>query len=308
MNVTTRQFQAFLAVARLGSFTRAAEEIFVTQAGLSLMLKDLEAQVGARLFDRTTRSVHLTAAGEALLPVVRNMLAEWQRATSNIGRLSAEAEQEVTLAATPLIAASVLPRWLEEFQKKHLGVRVQVSDLDRRQILLGIEAGEIDVGLGAFFKPAVGIERQLLATFQMVRLSAKPAGSNARKSRMLPRVPWTALANDRLLPLPADNPIQKLVDGQLRTLGLTPDRHGPSQNIQAIIAMVEAGHGVAALPSFVKPACARYEVAIQTLVEPLVPIDFFAVSKKGRLKTALASTLMDALGKQFRTIAQSTEP
>lgn len=307
MNVTTRQFQAFLAVARLASFTRAAEEIFVTQAGLSPMLKDLEAQVGARLFDRTTRSVHLTAAGEALLPVVRSMLAEWQRATSNISRLSAEAEQEVTLAATPLIAASVLPRWLEEFQKEHPGVRVQVSDLDRRQILLGIEAGEIDVGLGAFFKPAVGIERQLLATFQMIRLSAKPAGSNARKLRM-PRVSWTALANDRLLPLPADNPIQKLVDDQLRTLGLTPDRQGPSQNIQAIIAMVEAGHGVAALPSFVTPACARYEVAIQTLVDPLVPIDFFVVSKKGRLKTALATTLMDALGKQFRKIAQSTEP
>lgn len=308
MNVSTRQFQAFLAVARLASFTRAAEEIFVTQAGLSLMLKDLEAQVGARLFDRTTRSVHLTPAGEALLPVVRNMVAEWQRATSNIGRLSAEAEQEVTLAATPLIAASVLPRWLEEFQKEHPGARVQVSDLDRRQILLGIEAGEIDVGLGAFFKPAVGIERQLLATFQMVRLSAKPAGSTARKPRMLPRVPWTALANDRLLPLPADNPIQKLVDGQLRTQGLTPDRQGASQNIQAIIAMVEAGHGVAALPAFVTPACARYEVAIQTLVDPLVPIDFFVVSKKGRLKTALAATLMDALRKQFREIAQSTEP
>lgn len=306
MNVTTRQFQAFLAVARLASFTRAAEEIFVTQAGLSLMLKDLEAQVGARLFDRTTRSVHLTAAGEALLPVVRNMLAEWQRATSNIGRLSAEAEQKVTLAATPLIAASVLPRWLEEFQKQHPGVRVQVSDLDRRQILHGIEAGEIDLGLGAFFKPAVGIERQLLATFQMVRLSAKQAVSNTRKLRMQPRVSWTTLADDRLLPLPADNPIQKLVDGQLRTLGLTPGRQGPSQNIQAIIAMVEAGHGVATLPAFVTPACARYEVAIQTLVDPLVPIDFFAVSKKGRLKTALAATLMDALGKQFRNIAQST--
>lgn len=308
MNVTTRQLKAFLTVARLASFTRAAEEIFVTQAGLSLMLKDLETQVGARLFDRTTRSVHLTAAGEALLPVVRNMLAEWQRATTNIGRLSAEAEQEVTLAATPLIAASVLPRWLEEFQKEHPAVRVQVSDLDRRQILLGIEAGEIDVGLGAFFKPAVGIERQLLATFQMVRVSPKSHGSKARTPRMLSRVPWTALASDRLLPLPADNPIQKLVDGQLRTLGLAPERQGASQNIQAIIAMVEAGHGVAALPAFVTPACARYEVAIQTLVDPLVPIDFFVVSKKGRLKTALSATLMDALGKQFRKIAQSIDP
>jgi DNA-binding transcriptional LysR family regulator len=68
MNVSTRQLQAFIAIARLGSFTRAAEEVFMTQAGLSLMLKDLEAQVGARLFDRTTRSVRLTVAGETLLP------------------------------------------------------------------------------------------------------------------------------------------------------------------------------------------------------------------------------------------------
>jgi DNA-binding transcriptional LysR family regulator len=100
MNVSTRQLQAFLAIARQSSFTRAAEEIFVTQAGLSLMLKDLEAQVGARLFDRTTRSVRLTPAGEALLPTARRMMADWENATSNVGRLAAEAEQRVSLAAT----------------------------------------------------------------------------------------------------------------------------------------------------------------------------------------------------------------
>ena len=74
MNVTTRQLEAFLAVARLGSITRASEELFLTQAGLSLMLKSLEDQVGARLFDRTTRTVRITPAGESLLPSVRTML------------------------------------------------------------------------------------------------------------------------------------------------------------------------------------------------------------------------------------------
>ncbi|MBT2304689.1 LysR family transcriptional regulator [Variovorax paradoxus] len=307
MNISTRQLQAFLAAARLGSFTRAAEEIFVTQAGLSLMLKDLETQVGARLFDRTTRSVHLTLAGESLLPTVRSMLADWESATSSIGRLSAEAEQQLTLAATPLIAASVLPRWLRDFHQTQPGIRVQISDLDRRHILLGIEAGEIDLGLGAFFKPAAGIERQLLATFQMVRVSARSAVSNGRKSGTGPRVHWSALAGDHLLTLPNDNPIQKLVDAQLRGLNAAPSRSGALQNIQAMIAMVEAGHGVATLPAFVAPACARYEVSMQTLVEPLVPIDFFVVSKKGRQKTALAARLIDALGKHFREIAKSAE-
>src|SRR6476660_4928023 len=117
MNVSTRQLQAFLAIARLGNFTRAAEALFVTQAGLSLMLKDFEAQVGARLFDRTTRSVRLTPAGESLLPTVRRMMADWESATSSVGRLAAEAEQRISLAATPVIASSVLPPWLQLFQR-----------------------------------------------------------------------------------------------------------------------------------------------------------------------------------------------
>ena len=308
MNISTRQLQAFLAIARLGSFTRAAEEIFVTQAGLSLMLKDFETQVGARLFDRTTRSVRLTPAGESLLPTARGMLADWDSATSNIGQLSAAADQQVALAATPLIASSVLPQWLQDFHGAQPGIRVQVSDLDRRQILQGIEAGEVDLGLGAFFKPAAGIERQLLATFPLVRVSAntaRPKTASPRRPGASQRVAWSALASDRLLSLPNDNPIQKLVDAQLRSVGAAPRRSGALQNIQAIIAMVEAGHGVAALPAFVAPACARYNVTVQALVEPVVPIDFFVVSKKGRQKTELASRLIDALGKHFRRIAKA---
>jgi DNA-binding transcriptional LysR family regulator len=71
-----------------------------------------------------------------------------------------------------------------------------------------------------------------------------------------------------------------------------------------MISMVEAGHGVAALPGFVVPACTRYEVTVHTLVEPAVPIEFFAVSMKGRLKTELITDLIDALGAHFRHLAE----
>lgn len=304
MNINIRQLQAFLAVATLGSFTRAAEEIFISQSGLSLMLKDFEAQVGARLFDRTTRSVHLTSAGESLLPTVRSMLADWESATSTIGRLSAEAEQRLTLAATPLIAASVLPRWVQDFHQAQPSIRLQIMDLDRRQILQGVEAGEIDLGLGAFFKPVAGIERQLLATFPMVRVGPRPNSSKVWTSRMGQRLQWSRLAYDHMLTLPNNNPIQKMVDAQLRSLTLSPSRSGALQNIQAIIAMVEAGHGVAVLPAFVVPACARYDVSIQTLTDPVVLIDFFVVSKKGRQKTALAAKLINALGQHFQEVAE----
>ncbi|MFS2101897.1 LysR family transcriptional regulator [Variovorax sp. Varisp85] len=308
MNISTRQLQAFVAIARLGSFTRAAEEIFVTQAGLSLMLKDFEAQAGARLFDRTTRSVRLTPAGESLLPTARSMLADWERATSGIGQLSAAAEQQVSLAATPLIASSVLPHWLQDFRRAQPGIRVNVSDLDRRQILHGIEAGEVDLGLGAFFKPAAGIERQLLATFDLVLVSAGPArlpGRGARRAKVVQRANWSSLAGEYLLALSADNPIQKLVDAQLRSIDISTSRSGPLQNIQAIIAMVEAGHGRAVLPAFVAPACERYSVTLQALADPVVPIEFFAVSRKGRQKTELARKLTSALSRHFSNIANA---
>jgi DNA-binding transcriptional LysR family regulator len=306
MNVSTRQLQAFLAIARLGSFTRAAEEIFVTQAGLSLMLKDLEAQVGARLFDRTTRSVRLTPAGQSLLPTARRMMADWEAATSNVGRLAAEAEQRVSLAATPLIASSVLPLWLQAFHETHPAARVSISDLDRREILLGIEAGELDVGLGAFFRPATGIDRQLLARFDMVlvRAKAKDSRTRGRGFETGRKVKWSALDDQELIVLPNNNPIQKLVDTQLRALEITPRWTAALQNIQAMISMVEAGHGMAALPGFVVPACARYDVTVHTLVEPVVPVEFFAVSMKGRLKTALVSGLVDALGAHFQELAK----
>lgn len=304
MNVSTRQLRAFLAIARLGSFTRAAEEIFVTQAGLSLMLKELETQVGARLFDRTTRSVRLTPAGESLLPTARRMMSEWDSATMNVDRLAAESEQRVSLAATPLIASSVLPPWLKAFHELNPSVRLSMSDLDRRQILLGIESGEVDVGLGAFFKPAAGIERQSLARFNMVRVSATTNASNPLSAPSdIRKVKWSTLAGQELIVFPNDNPIQKMVDGQLRALAINTRSTTTLQNIQAILGMVEAGHGVAVLPGFVVPACTRYNLAVHTLVDPVIAVDFFAVSLKGRLKTALMSKLVDELSSHFRSIA-----
>ena len=303
MNVTTRQLEAFVVVAQLGSITRAAEQVFMTQAGLSLLLKNLEEQVGARLFDRTTRSVRITPAGESLLPAVRAMLGEWDKATSAVGRLAASAEQQLRLAATPLIASSVLPRWLGSFQRLHPGIQVLVRDVDRESILRGIEEAEIDIGLGAFFKPVSGIERRPLATFQMMRMEA---GRKTRSSRRK-RARWSSFAGERLLTLAPDNPIQKLVDTQLRNLGIAVNRIGPLQNLQAIIAMVEAGHGVAALPAFTAPACVRYDVTLKALVEPRVPIEFFAVSKKGRVQTALATRLVDEIGAHFRQIAKAAD-
>src|SRR5215469_218288 len=97
MDFTSRQLRAFLLVAQHRSFTRAAEALFITPSGLSLLMRELETQLGFRLFDRTTRLVVPTAYGNELLPLVQKSLAEWDGATSRIGKSATRAGQSLSL-------------------------------------------------------------------------------------------------------------------------------------------------------------------------------------------------------------------
>src|ERR1700743_1597608 len=107
MNISLRQLKAFSEVARLKSFTRAAENLHITQQGLSLMIQDLERQFGCRLFDRTTRTVSLTLAGEQLCSAAQPTISSLDAAASCIGRLSTHARQTLSIATTPLVAATL---------------------------------------------------------------------------------------------------------------------------------------------------------------------------------------------------------
>ena len=88
MNITSRQLRAFLLTARHESFSRAAEQMFITQSGISIMVRELESQLGFRLFDRTTRKVKLNEFGSRFLPIATRCLSELEGAAVNIKRSS----------------------------------------------------------------------------------------------------------------------------------------------------------------------------------------------------------------------------
>src|SRR5499425_881196 len=96
---TSRQLRAFLLVAQYRSFSRAAAALFITPSGLSLLIRELETQLGVRLFDRTTRHVALTTSGTELLAVAQRNLQELDSTMSRIGRSSAENSSSLSLGA-----------------------------------------------------------------------------------------------------------------------------------------------------------------------------------------------------------------
>src|SRR5215475_12847905 len=99
VDFSSRQLRAFLLVARHRSFSRAAEELFITPSGLSVLIRELETQLGFRLFDRTTRHVALTGHGNELLAVAQRNLEEMDNVLSRIGQSAREVSQSLSLGA-----------------------------------------------------------------------------------------------------------------------------------------------------------------------------------------------------------------
>jgi len=104
MNITSRQLRAFILTARYESFSRAAEQMFITQSGMSILVRELESQVGFPLFERTTRKVRLTEAGSTFLPTAHRCLLDLEAAAVNIKRAASLAINRLMAGLAPLIA------------------------------------------------------------------------------------------------------------------------------------------------------------------------------------------------------------
>lgn len=277
MNFSVRQLRAFVTTARLRSFTRAAEQLHVTQPGLSGMLRELEAQLDCRLFERTTRSVATTAQGDEFLPVAQRVLRELDEAAASISRITATERRRLAVGTTPVIASSVLPQACAAFAQAYPQVTVDVHDLDRSAIYARVQTGDLDVGFGAFLNASSAIRRRRLLASPLVLISPGTAAPDDVRS-----LRWKALGGRSLLGLPADNPIQQLVDKQLRAHGEAVHLGAGFNHLHTLLSMVEAGAGEAVLPDFVRCAAARYRVRLQPLGAPRVAVDFYEITKAGR--------------------------
>jgi DNA-binding transcriptional LysR family regulator len=296
MNLSVRQMRAFLHVARIGNFTRAAEQAHMTQAGLSTLVREMERQLGCRLFDRTTRMVGLTPAGRRLLPVVERVVTDLDDVTSQLGIEGDAARQTLRIAATPLVSSHLLPQVFHQFRESHPTVNLKLFDADLRDVEAMVAGGEADLGLGFFFKAAPGLERTPVGRFHLMRVA--PAES-AETSPATGTAPWSALRSAQLLGLPPSNPIQKVIDVHLAAIGQA-DAQRPAFNFfGTLIAMVEAGFGTAVMPTFALAACRRHGVRTDVLVKPKVELDFYRITKRGAHETeamqAFGKTLVKAL-------------
>ena len=158
MDLNLRQVRAFVAVARLGSFTRAAALLHVAQPTLTVQIRRLEEALTVRLFDRTSRSVALTQIGRDLLPVLARLVQDLDGIIAEVRNHGAGYQGLVRVAALPTAAAAMLPKAIASFRIPHPGADFRIRDVIARRVLALVDAEEVDIGVTGGRTNAVDVD------------------------------------------------------------------------------------------------------------------------------------------------------
>ena len=147
-------------VVRRGSIRRAAEHLHVAPTAINRQILELEAELGAPLFDRINKRLHLTPLGEMVLAHVRQTLREHEALQARVAEIKGARRGMVTVATTSGLAGAFMPSLVHDFRHDHPGIVVRVADLPVSGIVAAVEQGDADLGLG-YDLPEVAVFRVL---------------------------------------------------------------------------------------------------------------------------------------------------
>ncbi|SHI12780.1 DNA-binding transcriptional regulator, LysR family [Sporobacter termitidis DSM 10068] len=241
----------FLSVARLLNFTKAAEEQRIAQPSMSQVITAMEKELGAKLFVRNNRSVHLTAAGKVFFDEAKLVVARYDEAVRKTALAAAGAEGTLRVGYWGPYEQILIPRLLARFHRTHPGIELSIRQDDNRVLIRDLESEAVDVVFSSPypFQNRDGVRCLLLDSSPecAVVYRSHPLAGEARIS---PR----ALDNEKfvLLDMPDPQDALKLQRDCLRN-GFTPNVISRQTQYTSLIMMVESEIGITLLPRSLEP-------------------------------------------------------
>ncbi|GAB3480014.1 LysR family transcriptional regulator [Amycolatopsis cihanbeyliensis] len=245
-----QQLRYVLAIAETGSFTRAAERCLVVQSALSHQVARLERELGAKLFDRTSRRVRLTPAGESFLPSARQCLDAAERAAAEVAAAVGEVRGRLTLGVIPTVAAVDIPVVLQDFHRRYPRVRIGLRAAGSKELVELVTGGEVDLaflGLPATAHPR-GVHYRELARDRLVAVLAPEHPLTGE-----PDVSLARLATEVFVDFPAGTAGRAQSDEAFAAAGIDREVALEVTAADLMAALVRQGLGVALLPSTYTP-------------------------------------------------------
>lgn len=237
-----KHLRAFLAVARLNSFTRAANELHISQPALSVQIKQLEESLKVMLFHRNQREVRLSSDGQRLLPEIENLYKNIQQLFDPFEE--SHPQVRLRIAALPSVAAAVLPQILPKFRQQYPYIQLEIYDGVDVALLQKVKNNEVEFALGTPGSPQKGIHYRAWMDDHMSVYY--PVGHDLEK---LKAPSLKEIMRYPQITTTLDTSVRKIVDAALESQKLQMELAVESSYMSTASALVHAGLGVAILPS-----------------------------------------------------------
>jgi DNA-binding transcriptional LysR family regulator len=262
MNVTLRQLRVFIEVARLQSFSRAGDEIGLTQSAVSRCVRELEGEIGLKLIDRTTREVQLTDVGGNLVSSVSRLLIDLDDALREIREIGEQRRGRVIVAASPTVACRLMPRVVASCGRQFPYITLGLRDDVQSDVVRKVKSGEVDFGviIGPFSADDLLGESLMTDSFCLVCRDDHPLAAREQ-------VAWTELEGQQLVMLDYASGSRPIIDAAMQEHGVGATVVQELGHSATVFGLVEAGVGVSVLPWLALPLPAGASL----VARPLVP-------------------------------------
>ncbi|MGB5796849.1 MAG: LysR substrate-binding domain-containing protein, partial [Mycolicibacter algericus] len=257
-----RQLQHFVAVAESGHFTHAAEGLNISQSGLSASIQALEKSLSTPVFERTTRSVVLTAAGRALLGPARRILAEVTAAEIALAAIRDAETGRLALGVVQTFTAVDLPATIARLHAGHPGIQVLLREAPTSDLLGAVDNGDLDLAFVALDATPLPTGLAGLRDYPETLVLVVGAG-HVLSGRTTVRI--TDLAEESFVEFAAGLGLQTVVAALFRDAGVRRRIAFRTSQMDQALSLVEHGLGVAVVPAPVARRSGLHSVGLRPI-------------------------------------------
>ncbi|MEM7775227.1 MAG: LysR family transcriptional regulator [Pseudomonadota bacterium] len=288
MQVRIEDIQAFLRTAEVRSFKSAAEDLSITQSALSRRLQKLEASLGAKLFDRTSRVVHLTPVGTDFLPTAKRMLFEFEHSLTEIRDRIEKRAGSVVVASNMTVANTALPECIARFHSEYPGISIRTMEDSTPAIVEAVVTGEADFGIASSSNDRPNIVFEPVITDPVVFVARSDHPLSKKKT-----VRWGDIEETEFIGMRRTSGTYHLLSTAMAEIGIQSKPQLRVAHATTLLGLIQAGLGVSALPRLAALNRPDLNLVIRKLVNPNLCRTIGIVRREGRSLSPIAISLRD---------------
>ena len=287
MNISLRQLHVFQSVATTHNFSRTGDAVGLTQPAVSRSITELEAQLGLKLLNRTTREVTLTDAGQRLAARLPRVLEDLDNTLLDVRGMATERRGRVRVASSPTLSANLMPECIAQCQQRLPGLELVLLDRIQSAVLASVLSGEVDFGVVIDPGERDALECETILT-EPFCLACPPDHRLARKRQ----VRWADLAGESLVLLDHASGSRRLIDRALADHAVQCTVAQEVGHTTTIFRMLDAGLGISVIPTLALPPEGLARLVVRPLV-PRVDRDIVLVHRRNRALPPVAQAAWD---------------